>query len=95
MEQIREKIAETLYKYQGLDDWNAETEATAPEFYEQADQILNDITLRRGGGVCPYCEGKGEFPNGRKCPKCIKGKLPVEEKSIGDLIKDFIKEEQR
>ena len=57
-----------------------------------ADRILA-LTLRRGGGKCDGCKG------GRKviiigkhvgCPTCKgTGKLPVEEKSIGDLIKEW------
>lgn len=64
-----------------------------------ADQILDDITLRRGGGVCDRCKGRGFKPHRKiggpiitcnKCPKCKgTGELPVKEKSIKDILKEW------
>lgn len=91
MEQIRERIAEqNSINMMGKNYHELSTDEQGYMLFT-ADQILS-LTLRRGGGVCDYCEGSGDDvwgnPPQLHCPKCKgTGELPVEEKSVGEIIK--------
>ena len=97
MSEIREQIAMWFQAHER--PYTTDTifkEEVRDSDYELADQILYDVKARRGGGKCPRsyidhnCCDTLFCYDGKDCPACKgTGKLPVEEKSLGTLIKEF------
>ena len=85
-----------------IDRWDYDTSKTT---LEKVEEILS-LTVSRGGRVCPECKGEGSYiillpdevssPHEVWCDTCHgTGKLPVEEKSILTILREYIAKENK